>query len=101
MKLLFIGDSVTDCGCSRKTDEFGQYGIGYVRRLAELLPGHTVINSGVSGNRVRDLIARWEADCVAHNPDVVTILIGITMYGGSLTATTPLTRPHTEPDTAS
>ncbi|MGI6652798.1 MAG: GDSL-type esterase/lipase family protein [Christensenellales bacterium] len=77
MKLLFIGDSVTDCGCSRKTEEFGQYGIGYVRRLSELLPGHTVINSGSSGNRVRDLMARWETDCLAHNPDVVTILIGV------------------------
>jgi len=77
MKLLFFGDSVTDCGCSRKTEEFGEYGIGYVRRLAELLPEQTVINSGISGNRIRDLLNRRERDCFAHNPDVVTILIGI------------------------
>jgi lysophospholipase L1-like esterase len=77
MKLLFIGDSVTDCGCSRKTEEFGPYGIGYVRRLAELMPGHTVINAGISGNRIRNLQARWEQDCLQHTPDVVTILIGV------------------------
>lgn len=77
MKLLFIGDSITDCGCSRKTEEYGQYGIGYVRRLAELLPEHELINSGISGNRIRNLLARWEQDCLAHTPDVVTILVGI------------------------
>ena len=77
MKLLFIGDSVTDCGCSRKTPEFGQYGIGYVRRIAALRPEHEVVNSGISGNRVRDLIVRWDKDCLAHEPDVVTLLIGI------------------------
>ncbi|MCX7015092.1 MAG: SGNH/GDSL hydrolase family protein [Candidatus Sumerlaeota bacterium] len=34
-------------------------------------------NRGVGGNRVSDLLARWEEDCIALKPGVVSILIGI------------------------
>lgn len=79
--VLFIGDSITDCGRSR--EDFSNPGSGYARVLAgmiglsyaELKP--TFINTGISGNRVRDLKARWTQDCLNHSPDIVSILIGI------------------------
>jgi lysophospholipase L1-like esterase len=75
-RYLFIGDSVTDCG--RRDDPDG-LGFGYVRMLAEhpSLAGAEVINRGISGNRVVDLAARWQADVLDLRPDVVTVLIGI------------------------
>ena len=36
-----------------------------------------VVNHGVDGNRVRDLIHRWDVDCIAVDADVVSILIGV------------------------
>ncbi|MDR6881374.1 lysophospholipase L1-like esterase [Bacillus sp. 3255] len=35
------------------------------------------INRGISGNRVKDLQARWEQDCLKLQPDWVSIYIGI------------------------
>ena len=40
-------------------------------------PNWDVVNRGVSGNRVRDLVNRWKEDCLVLRPDVLTILIGI------------------------
>lgn len=37
----------------------------------------TFINRGISGNRVKDLQARWQEDALDLNPDVLSILIGI------------------------
>lgn len=36
-----------------------------------------VMNCGISGNRVVDLLARWKRDCLNLKPDVITILIGV------------------------
>jgi lysophospholipase L1-like esterase len=74
--VLFVGDSVTDCG--RRTDPDG-LGNGYVRVLAGTpeLAGRAVLNRGISGNRVVDLEARWGDDVLAAEAGVVSILIGI------------------------
>ncbi|MEU4190557.1 SGNH/GDSL hydrolase family protein [Kribbella sp. NPDC026611] len=74
--VVFAGDSVTDCG--RRTDPDG-LGDGYVRDLyAELGDRRpTIVNAGISGNRAVDLAARWSADVLAHDPSLVSILIGI------------------------
>jgi len=76
--LLFTGDSITDSG--RRTDPSGHLGAGYVRRIAEMADagGHRVrvVNTGVSGDRTTDLMARWDADVIDRRPDVLTILIG-------------------------
>ncbi|OGV31277.1 MAG: GDSL family lipase [Lentisphaerae bacterium GWF2_45_14] len=80
-KILFIGDSITDCG--RKRENASEPGNGYVRFLAGMLGASYAelnlkfINTGISGDRVRNLRARWEEDCLAHKPDVVSIMIGI------------------------
>ncbi|MCW1803946.1 SGNH/GDSL hydrolase family protein [Brachybacterium sp. NBEC-018] len=75
---VFIGDSITDC--SRTEDPEG-LGFGYVRLLAEHFAAHeptaTVINRGISGNKVLDLRERFDADCLDLRPDVVTIYVGV------------------------
>lgn len=70
-----VGDSVTDCGRDREDD--GALGHGWVSVVGAELPDVTVINRGISGNRVRDLVARWDADVLAAGPDTVGIMIGI------------------------
>ncbi|GAB3921353.1 lipase [Microlunatus endophyticus] len=72
--VVFFGDSITDAGRREDPDQLGN---GYVRLLAGELAGRTVINSGISGNRVVDLQARLDADVLAHQPDLVSIMIGI------------------------
>jgi lysophospholipase L1-like esterase len=77
---LFIGDSITDCGRRQCPDELGG---GYVRMVRDLLhAGYpafapTVINRGISGNKIGDLRSRWDEDVLAHQPDLVSIKIGI------------------------
>jgi lysophospholipase L1-like esterase len=73
--ILFQGDSVTDCGRDRGNP--GDLGAGYPFFVSRLLPELRVLNRGVSGNRAKDLAARWQEDCLALRPDAVSILIGI------------------------
>lgn len=81
LRVLFQGDSVTDCGRSRFDDN--HLGDGYAMMAAANFvtsyPARPVqfLNRGVSGNRVRDLRARWNEDCLALRPDWLSILIGI------------------------
>lgn len=85
--ILFQGDSITDCGRSRETQENANnnhaLGAGYASKLAGALladyPGHNlrVFNRGCSGDRVVNLYARWKADCVNLKPDWISILIGV------------------------
>lgn len=74
--LVFIGDSITDAGRREDPD---QLGAGYVRLIASRLasPATTFVNTGIGGNRVGDLVGRWDADALAHRPDILTIYIGI------------------------
>ncbi len=79
-KIMFIGDSITDVG--RRGAAF-PLGDGYVRLFRELaIAAHpewelTIINKGIGGNTVEDLWNRWDDDCLRHEPDVLSILIGI------------------------
>ncbi|HKJ85439.1 MAG TPA: SGNH/GDSL hydrolase family protein [Spirochaetia bacterium] len=79
--IVFQGDSVTDAGRDR-TSAAGLGG-GYPALLASLLLAEhpelelTIYNRGISGNRTRDLLSRWDDDCLALSPSVVSILIGI------------------------
>jgi len=75
MTILFQGDSVTDC--SRDREDFNGLGGGYPLYISQALPGANVLNRGISGNRAKDLAARWQEDCLDLNPDIVSILIGI------------------------
>jgi lysophospholipase L1-like esterase len=79
--ILFQGDSITDCG--RNWDDPDNLGDGYVRLLTTMLPDKypkhefKFINRGVSGDKVRDLVCRWDKDCLALQPDWLSILIGV------------------------
>jgi lysophospholipase L1-like esterase len=79
-RLLFIGDSITDCGRREDKDELGS---GYVRRLRDFLiatqPERTpiIINRGISGNKIPDLQKRWDRDVIELKPDILSIFIGI------------------------
>jgi len=109
-KVLFIGDSVTDA--DRNSRAYKPFGFGYVNFVANTLlakyPAYNlnIINTGISGNTIRDLKNRWQKDVVAklrseaskrsadphvvfpkhsegkvmgadHNPDILSILIGV------------------------
>ncbi|HEY8458345.1 MAG TPA: SGNH/GDSL hydrolase family protein [Actinopolymorphaceae bacterium] len=80
-RVLFIGDSITDAGRDKSREN--HLGSGYAMMAAAWFtaanPEHhaTFLNRGVSGDRVRDLVRRWESDCLELGPDVVSILIGI------------------------
>src|SRR6478735_8824415 len=83
-KLLFIGDSITDCERAKPAGEglFGALGKGYVSMVEALLTavypqmGIRVINKGTSGNTVRDLKARWQEDVIERKPDWLVVMIG-------------------------
>jgi len=79
-KVLFIGDSITDCG--RREDK-AMLGHGYVRKVTELItakyPEHRIgyVNKGISGDIVEGLEKRWETDVIAEEPHWLSIKIGI------------------------
>ncbi|ROS71851.1 lysophospholipase L1-like esterase [Curtobacterium sp. PhB130] len=80
-RLLFIGDSITDSG--RDRDDPTSLGSGYPALVAEELAddptfaGMDVRNRGIGGNRAVDLRERWEEDCLALQPTVLSLLIGV------------------------
>ena len=82
-KLLLTGDSITDCDRGYPIGEGDSLGTGYVAAVDSLLTAAyperiiSVLNSGISGNRVIDLETRWQADVLAHEPDWLSIMIGI------------------------
>lgn len=80
MRILFQGDSITDCGRSKEKspDQLPEsLGRGYVSLLAERLEGTEVLNRGISGNRIVDLYARWKPDALQLKPDLLSILVGV------------------------
>lgn len=81
MRLLFQGDSITDCQREREAGGPGDpLGSGYPSLIARALAPegcHEVLNRGVSGNRIVDLYARWKPDALHLKPDLISILVGV------------------------
>jgi len=81
--IVFTGDSITAGGRPLDRPEAGALGSGFVHIVAALLAvSHAqlklrLLNTGVGGNNVRDLMNRWTDDVIAHRPDWVSITIGI------------------------
>lgn len=73
-KVLFMGDSLTDCGRDRD-DEHGVS--GYVRVIKGLIPDLEVFNRGINGECTKQILARTAPECEKIKPDVVSILCGI------------------------
>ncbi len=80
MKILFQGDSIT--WWYRNSDNPDDLGNGYVKFASEIITARhsdtdfKFINRGISGDRVGDLAARWQSDCIDLEPDLLSILIG-------------------------
>lgn len=79
-RILFQGDSITDCG--RNRNEFYGMGNGYANLVKASLgtdfPGeYEFINRGVSGDRIVDLYARIKIDFINLKPDYASIFIGV------------------------
>jgi len=85
--VLLQGDSITDAGRNRrnedKANDRGALGGGYAFFIAAGLlatrrdPELKIYNRGISGHKVFQLAERWDKDCLALKPDVVSILIGV------------------------
>ena len=75
--VLFQGDSVTDC--HRERNDIKSMGNSYVKEMHEYLSRFNiqVINKGIAGNKVNNLIERFEQDFKEVKPDYVFILIGV------------------------
>ena len=79
-KVLFIGDSITDCG---RRNEHAPYGHGYVRKITELITAKyperdiTYVNKGIGGDIVEGLEERWDTDVIAEKPNWLSMKIGI------------------------
>jgi len=77
--IVFIGDSITDAG--RREDADGHLGHGYVRLVSAALAARgdarPIVNTGISGDRAVDLRARWERDAMAHDPELLSVYVGV------------------------
>ena len=74
-KVVFLGDSITEAGESKEGD--GTYK-GFITSLKEDVgQDMELINKGIGGNKVSDLLLRYKQDVLALKPDIVFIYIGI------------------------
>jgi lysophospholipase L1-like esterase len=83
LTILFQGDSITDGNRTRDNDWNHIMGHGYAYLIASRLwfdyidQNLMFYNRGISGNRVKDLDARWQQDALDLKPDVISILVGV------------------------
>lgn len=91
-KILFIGDSITDCG--RNSFPSAPYGDGYVSMVRNYLtavyPGLYLefVNRGVGGDTIRDLAYRWDRDVLEEKPDWLSVKVGINDVWAFITSMT-------------
>ena len=94
LRVLFIGDSVTDGGWGRsggsmaatKDRDLGDrnhlYGHSYMMMCAAELESryperaYSFLNRGISGDDISRLEARWQDDAIGNAPDVLSLLEG-------------------------
>ena len=84
--ILFQGDSITDAGRTRSRigpNSPDGLGFGYVRKIAAAILENyperflQLYNRGISGDRIQDMISRWDEDSLRLLPDLISILIGV------------------------
>lgn len=81
MELVFIGDSLT----------WGGYGGNFVSIVAQQMPDHEIINAGVGGDTVVNLLRRVEPLLEQHEPDAMFVMVG---GNDAVSYSQPLTRPY-------
>src|SRR5690606_13709360 len=87
--ILFQGDSITDASRKRDTalpNDIAGMGRGYALIAASVLLNKfaeknlKIYNRGISGNKVPQLDARWQTDCLDLKPNILSILVGVNDY---------------------
>lgn len=86
MRVLFLGDSITDCGHCFTEDNLG---CGYVKYLADLSSGYmlsdgshpTMINSGTDALTFPRMLEKWQRSCQDIPCDLVVLQGGINDVG--------------------
>lgn len=79
-RIVFWGDSITDCG--RNRNDLYHMGAGYANLVKADLgyrcPGeYEFMNHGISGDRIVDLYARIKAGFLNWTPDYASIYVGV------------------------
>lgn len=80
-KLLFQGDSITDCHRNRFVPS--DLGFGYAALVGAYIRRHLkslnfqVVNRGIYGNRTVNLKHRWERSTMREEPHILSLLVGI------------------------
>lgn len=77
-RVVFMGDSITD---------------GWGRRYGKFFPGKPYINRGIGGQTTPQMLLRFRADVLAHQPKAVVILAGTNDIAGN---TGPMTLEEIE-----
>ena len=74
-KVVFLGDSITQQG--ENSDSEGTYK-GFITLLREKVSREVeLINKGIGGNKISDLLLRYNNDVLKLKPNIVFIYIGI------------------------
>ncbi len=81
MKIAFLGASLTE----------GSYGGSYLEALRPLLPQHTLLNFGVNGSTILQLLERVDT-VLDSQPDAVFVM-------GAVTTPSPTANPKPVPTT--
>lgn len=86
MKIVFLGDSVTEGCFELLADGDGFRTVrdpenGYVsvlrRRLTSQYPDLEIINAGVEGNATQDVLLRLDRDVLSEKPDLTVVCLGL------------------------
>ena len=83
MKIVFTGDSITHAfRIEEELNPLYLYGMGFARDvIGELVmedpTAYEFVNTGICGNRSIDLYERIDRDLIDHNPDVISLLVGV------------------------
>lgn len=83
MKIVFLGDSLT----------WGGIGGRYLDEVKRRLPNAEIVNAGVAGNTVHNLLARVESDVLPAQPDRAFVMVG---GNEAIAYAQPQTRPYYE-----
>lgn len=81
--IVFVGDSITDCGCYNPVNRTRTgMGTGYAMMAMAKLDyeepeKYRIYNRGVSGDRIVDIYARIKKDILNLKPDYISIFVGI------------------------